>query len=68
VRQVDVVQEDGIKIVFTSTISFKRSDKKYLNVQVKENLAKKYDKLLNGKKVQDLPMNSEISSMMYDTC
>jgi len=61
VRQVDVVQEDGVRIVFTSTISFKKSEGKFLNIQVKEHLAKKYDKLLNGMNVEDLPQNSNSS-------
>jgi acyl-CoA thioesterase len=64
VKQVDVVQEDGVRIVFTSTVSFKKSDKKFLSVQVKDDLAVKYQKLLKGKNVEDLPLNSKVKSLM----
>jgi acyl-CoA thioesterase len=64
VKQVDVVQEDGVKIVFTSTISFKKSEANFLNVQVKENLAKKYSQILGGKTVDELPLNTNVTSLM----
>jgi acyl-CoA thioesterase len=56
VRSIDVVQEDGERIVFSALCSFKKSEPGFLNVGIKKDLQKKYEKLLGGKRVEDLPI------------
>jgi acyl-CoA thioesterase len=62
VRQIDVCQEDGV-ICFTGICSFKKSDAKFMDIQVRQNMEEKYSALLGGKKAAELPINSNFKDL-----
>lgn len=65
VRGVEVVQEDGERVVFSGLCSFKKSEHGFLDVGVKKDLNKKYEKLLGGKRVEDLPVIERFKDMRF---
>jgi acyl-CoA thioesterase len=56
VRKVDVSQEDEGVVVFTAICSFKKTEDKFLDIQVPKNMEKKWSHLLKGKTAETLPM------------
>jgi acyl-CoA thioesterase len=61
VRRIDVSQGlERSKICFTAICSFKRPEEKFLDLQPpKRDLLSEYSKLLDGKKVHELPLKSK---------
>jgi acyl-CoA thioesterase II len=58
-RRVDVCQSDG-KVVFVCTCSFKNPDPGFLDVQVRQNMERKYSTLMGGKSVAELPLKTDM--------
>jgi acyl-CoA thioesterase len=63
VKRVDCVQEDGVQICFTNLCSFKKTEDKFLNIQVPKKMEEKWAKLLGGRKVEDLPLGSNFKDL-----
>jgi acyl-CoA thioesterase len=61
VRKVDATQSDG-KITFTNICSFKRAED-FANVQVPQDMAKKYSVVFEGKRVEDFPLKKNFKDL-----